>query len=255
MKESLFPAPPERQDAASIERDRAIFARVPHFEEILNALPHSVLILNKERQVVFANSSFIDFIKSTEKDIIGHRPGEAVGCIHAYDRITGCGTSEFCRECGALLAVLASHENEEGLRECRVLRENLDALDLKIRAVPLVLEGRHLTIFSITDISAVKRQKALEKACFHDINNLQSILCICAESLSEHVHGDAPAEATVRILSETVMRLGDEMRTLLELTRAESSGLDPFPVSTPGSRILREVCEGALTPRSLDSCP
>ncbi|MCK5183468.1 MAG: histidine kinase, partial [Candidatus Heimdallarchaeota archaeon] len=60
---------------------------------VLNVLPNMVIIINEQRQVVFANYAFTKMIgKKRFEDGLGQRPGELVNCIHAYDHIYGCGT-------------------------------------------------------------------------------------------------------------------------------------------------------------------
>ena len=65
---------------------------------ILQILPNMVAILNKERQVIFANDAFISGI-STEKfeDSLGQRPGELLTCVHSLDNVNGCGTGKECK--------------------------------------------------------------------------------------------------------------------------------------------------------------
>jgi PAS domain-containing protein len=78
---------------------------------VLNILPNMVVIINKQRQVVFANYSFTKMIgKKRFEDGLGERPGELISCVHAFDHISGCGTGEACRYCGAILTVLKAQE-------------------------------------------------------------------------------------------------------------------------------------------------
>ena len=58
---------------------------------------------------------FLDFFG--KESIYGMRAGECVDCIHAWEEKGGCGTSEFCSECGAVNAVMNSQETGFDSRE------------------------------------------------------------------------------------------------------------------------------------------
>ena len=47
-----------------------------------------------------------------DSSILGMRPGELLDCVHAKNDSGGCGTSEFCRVCGAVNAVLQHAGNK-----------------------------------------------------------------------------------------------------------------------------------------------
>ena len=112
------------------------------------------------RQIVLANKSFADFIGVKEPNsICGLRPGEAMDCIHARETAGGCGTTKFCGTCGAVRAILATHQGKAVVQECRVTRkEGGEPLNLRVWASPLSVEDDHFTIFAIVDISSEKQR-------------------------------------------------------------------------------------------------
>ena len=69
-----------------------------------------VLILNAQRQIVFANRALENLTHQEQAGAAGLRPGEAVDCPHAFSTPGGCGTTESCRTCGAVQAVLTGLE-------------------------------------------------------------------------------------------------------------------------------------------------
>ena len=84
--------------------------------QILNLLPNLVAILNLERQVIYANTSFANAIENARfEESLGQRPGELLACVHAQDHIGGCGTGKYCRHCGVVLTILKSQET--GLKQ------------------------------------------------------------------------------------------------------------------------------------------
>jgi len=64
---------------------------------LLDALGVGVAVLNRQRQILFANRALLEtFPAGSTEDLLGQRFGEAVGCIHAWDSPGGCGTGTSC---------------------------------------------------------------------------------------------------------------------------------------------------------------
>src|SRR5690554_2680743 len=103
-------APAERADPLQLEKDARMFAENIILAKIANSVSSMLVILNQQRQIVFSNALFLKFLNIADSNlIIGKRPGEAVNCIHAYSDGAAegvCGTTEFCRTCGAVGAIL-----------------------------------------------------------------------------------------------------------------------------------------------------
>lgn len=140
---------------------------------VLDSVPYDVLILNKEREIVWANKTLTQHL-GIETDFFkqGVRPGELFNCVHMSDNAGGCGTSEHCRTCGAVLTILEAQTGKESVNECRMTqKQTLNALDLKVSGSPFRHGNDEFVIFTLTDISAEKRREALERIFFHDILN------------------------------------------------------------------------------------
>ncbi|MBK7866955.1 MAG: hypothetical protein IPJ75_08185 [Ignavibacteriales bacterium] len=126
---------------------------------VLNAIPEFVMILNLEREIVFANESLLDYLNAGEDVLLkGLRPGEAINCQHAYANADGCGTSEFCKTCGAVISILNSQNgNPEVVQECRITQaDGCSALDLRVKSTIIEVEGEYFTVFTVSDISNEK---------------------------------------------------------------------------------------------------
>ncbi|MCX6897288.1 MAG: HAMP domain-containing sensor histidine kinase [Verrucomicrobia bacterium] len=158
----------------TVQRQAAMLARQPLIAELLNSVLNYVLILNQQRQVVFASKNVQELVPGTDlKDLLGKRPGEALGCTHPDER-NGCGTTSFCTECGAVKTILASLAGRKDCQECRmvrVFRSEEESLDLLVAGTPLTVEGEAFSLVAITDISHEKRRRALERIFFHDVIN------------------------------------------------------------------------------------
>ncbi len=107
-----YHAPAERAETKQLLHDMNIFANLESVDELVNALPFIVAVLNKERQVVYSNQTLINALGITDlKKIIGLRPGELLHCVNATKNEGGCGTSENCCCCGAVNTILDCIEN------------------------------------------------------------------------------------------------------------------------------------------------
>jgi signal transduction histidine kinase len=194
MKERTRFAPAERASPGTIGRQARVVTDTAFLQELFDAVNEEILVLNKERQIVFCNREFSDALGLADRAAVhGLRPGEALHCVHAAEGHAGCGTAEFCQACGAVEAILRSQKGETAVRECRIQQEpHGESLDLKVKASPLSLDGSLLTVVAIQDISHEKRRRALEQIFFHDI--LNTVMSIRLNS--ELMEGSDPEETT-----------------------------------------------------------
>ncbi|MCF7928870.1 MAG: PAS domain-containing sensor histidine kinase [Spirochaetales bacterium] len=235
-------APAERADDAEIEIQKRKLKEEKLLEILFDSVPQPVLILNRQRQIVYANQSAVAYIgKDSTDELIGLRPGEAVSCIHAEEMPGGCGTSMFCSQCGAVRAILSSQAGTRDTQECRITTKSGDALDLRVWATPFSLQGNDFTIFYINDISNEKRRRVLERIFFHDILNTAGGLQSVSELL-EHADYEE-MEQFVRIVQQLSDSLIDEIRAQRILTAAENNELEiePGPIESIG--LLEEVVQ------------
>lgn len=161
-----------RDTLSKLNRQREFIVRNNLLIQFCNAISQMLVVLNKNRQIVYANKHFINKLGLfSPHAFFGKRPGEAVNCIHAFKEKGGCGTTEFCRSCGAVNAILESHRGIQSVKECRISTANNDALDLKVTVTPMNFEDEEFSIFVIEDISDEKRRQILERIFFHDVLN------------------------------------------------------------------------------------
>jgi nitrogen fixation/metabolism regulation signal transduction histidine kinase len=142
----------------------------------LDSQASPLVVLNTERQVIFANTAFQDFVQGASIDeICGKRPGDLFGCVNAHE---GCGDGEGCGFCGARQAISETQTTgRTAARECHItvdMREGPPARDLLVKTTPFEIGGRNYVMVSFSDISDLKRRSALERIFFHDILNTAS---------------------------------------------------------------------------------
>ncbi|MBI2419165.1 MAG: PAS domain-containing sensor histidine kinase [Ignavibacteriales bacterium] len=191
---------------------------------VLNLIPNLVLILNENRQIVFANNAMLKYLNLRISDsILGLRPGELINCIHSDDTEAGCGTAKNCMVCGAVKSILSSQNGEIVDEECRILTKQSDAVDYKVHTAPLDLEGKRYVIFSITDISDVKRKRILERIFFHDILNTAGGIRGFAELLESASPEELGEFGT--IIDSLTENLIEEIQAQRDLIAAENGEL------------------------------
>jgi Signal transduction histidine kinase len=209
MEEETNFAPAIRSTAEQILKQFELVESQKFFTEILGTLTGIGAVLDENRQIVYANSDFLNLLGiDTLEPILGKRTGEVISCIHATEESSGCGTSFSCAYCGAVNAILESQKTgKKSMKETRIATEvggKLKSWDLNIMSTPVFLSGSLFYVLVFQDISDEKRRSALERIFFHDLLNtaggLNGLLTILKE-------GASPEEARELInLSEEASR-------------------------------------------------
>ncbi len=225
-------ASPERRPAGDIARQVAVLENLSSLKPILDAVPDCLMVLNAERQILFGNKALRTLAESLHHECFeGMRPGEFLSCRNAATAPSGCGTSEACRTCGAMTAVLAALEGETATHECRISMQSGDALDFRVKASPLVWQGAEYVLVVLDDISDEKRRAVLERVFFHDVLNtaggVQGLAHLIADdpSLCEGLKDDLLASSTSLVNEIKGQRLllaaeNDQLQAKLAPTRA-----------------------------------
>ena len=226
-----------------LESDKILV--MPHVTSMLNAISSISIILNKNRQIVFVNQNFLDLMRvDSIETVLGARPGEAVGCIHATEEPGGCGTSESCQVCGAVKAILhAQQKREKVTYETRITSENnkeVAAWDLNITASPMQLEGEEYIILSIDDISQVKRRASLERVFFHDLHNsvggINGLMNV-VKQLPDKNNAQDLIDLSVNLSHEAL----DEIISYQHFIQAEKGDFEMQPVELSVRELIQET--------------
>lgn len=201
-------SPSQRASTEMLDRQAESLRHLPYAAQFLDAAAALVVILNPQRQIVFASREFRELMRTVEcgaakqaDPAIGLRPGEALDCIHSDETSGGCGTTAFCQVCGMNNAVLRSQSGHETVEECRMRKrgtdDQIEALDLRVWARPLDIDGDRFTMVTIQDVSDEKHRRSLERIFFHDVLNtaggVHGLARILADTNldEEHLHRTA----------------------------------------------------------------
>ena len=229
MDGSTHFASPDRSSQKDIKRNFELLDSEKMFLDVFGAISGIGAILDKNRQIVYANEEFLNLlgIKSLER-IFGKRFGEAISCLHSTENVNGCGTSEACSACGAVNAVILSQQTgQKSTRETRITSEidgKIVSWDLKVTSTPINIRDRVFYVFTIQDISNENRRINLERIFFHDLLNSAGSLNGLLTILKEET--DPVGTREIIKMSEEVSRdLLEEIMLHRELRAAENGDL------------------------------
>ncbi len=235
-------APAERASPEEIQEQSIFFSKPHYMKEFSDALPNIFLALNRHRQIVFANQALLDLVgRKRPEEVYGLRPGEILNCIHAYETDGGCGTTEFCRTCGAVNAIIAAIGGKKDIKECRITNRDGESLDLRIWAAPFT-DRKEFISFVVEDISHEKRRRVLERIFFHDVLNTAGGVRGLAELLKEEEDTQEAAELT-DMIETAANTLIEEINTQRALSAAETGDLAVEPEGVHVNELLKEVSD------------
>lgn len=162
-------APAERAPQPELLRQFQLWDALNQVHLLMDAVPQGMVIVNGFRQIVFANKAFSILIGENDlQNFLGKRVGETLQCVHSRETLGGCGTSRFCRECGAVNAILSGLDGIPAVEECYVQRfKNLEKLELRVWTSPADLHEERYTIFTIQDIHLEKENARLLQKVQH----------------------------------------------------------------------------------------
>jgi signal transduction histidine kinase len=225
-RKDIRPLSPERVDIDTIREQSKVFSENEILISFANSLSQMVVVLNPERQIIFANQLFLDFLLKKNLDsVLGKRPGEATECIYSDLVEGGCGHSPFCRTCGAVNSILESQIGKQSVQECNILNKENEALDLQITSTPYRHNGYEFTIFALNDVSHEKRRENLERLFFHDVLNSAGGILDLSNVLQEvgsHNEMSEIAEIIKRTANSMVYEISSQ-RQLLAAERGDLS--------------------------------
>lgn len=243
-KPATYFASAERATAADVQAAAAQITQNTVVDNLLQTYGGLLAVLNEQRQILAVNHQLLRTLGVEDAHhVLGLRPGEAIDCTHAHDHAAGCGTSPFCATCGAAIAVVVCLEKgSSAYREC-VLDCRLDGqpttLDLRVHASRLELDGRTFVLLYLQDVSADKRRAAVERAFFHDLNNLLAGLMGTVEVLAAHA---SPADKDLAGQARAiVLRAVKEVEAQRALSSARPGSYRVQPVDCQVETTLEHV--------------
>lgn len=144
-----------RDGMETIERVSKHLHGIPLLQDLIDALPIPVALLNDKAQIVLMNRRWFRLLGEDVDQALGKRYGELLGCIHAADGLDGCGTSRHCARCGAFRSILSSGRSRteavHGYHLQRYTAHGVEAADLVVTSTPIEVDGHHFTVFALQE--------------------------------------------------------------------------------------------------------
>jgi len=215
-------APAAKDSKETIISQRDLVDNFLSIKPLIDDLDHMLLILNENRQIVYANQLFKHFVKND--DTLSLRLGEVLKCVNASEEIGGCGASENCRHCGIVNSCLDMEDSQTDKQECKITSENNTDYALNIRAKSIKVKNYNFTLVSLADISNEKRRQMLERLFFHDVLNTAGNCKILVE-LMQDSDPDEIKELS-KLTLEVSVTLIDQLKSQRTLNLAENSKLE-----------------------------
>lgn len=223
-------APASRSNEGELRHQLEIAACNPVIDGVIRMVGGLIAVLNENRQILMVNQQLLNGLEVDNPEaVFGLRPGEAIGCRYAAEMAAGCGTSEYCMTCGAVIAIVSSLASGGPVeRTCNIICERKGQpveLFFRVHASPIDTDGEKFILLFLYDISQQQRLAALERVFFHDINNTIMGLLNASELLSCSTHGEA-RDMAMNIAGLT-MRLTREVELQRRLSQPQSQTLNP----------------------------
>lgn len=221
-------AAPDLSTAEAALSDHAYIHGLPFVKEMLNASPNAMVLMNAQRQILYANETLCRLFRISQPNAyVGQRPGELLYCIHADKGPVGCGSSEACGNCGGLSAVLKCRETgSRASREMKLtatIAGQMHAFDYQVTASPFAAGPKEITIVTFVDSSHEKRKRVLQRIFFHDILNTAGNLVGLSDIVSAGLP-DVEVE-NVALINSCAKQLVEEIRSQRTLMKAENNEL------------------------------
>ena len=240
----------ERASLGDIRRQAQRFTGYTVPRQLLEATPCIVLILNQERQIIYANQSTLRMLGlDSAESILGLAYGEMFDCVHAFETREACGRTEFCKTCGAASAISSSQRGQAAVEEWRITRrqdEDTDAFVLRVWTTPLEIDGECFTVFACLDVSHEMRRQALERIFFHDVLNTAGILMGATELMPEIEDPEVIKQLEQKV-GRLTWRLINEIEAQRDLVEAENYELSVNLTEIRSLEFLHQIGEMYLT--------
>lgn len=152
---TLF-APADRENSAQVHEESAMITQSDFARGILEALDVPAAVINESRQIIYANEALLKLAgaKSLE-DGLGLRLGELLGCTHAVEDLSGCGTHPSCRTCGTVNGALTALDGEACATMVDIALAEDDGesrLEFQLTATPMEVQGRRFALLRLDPV-------------------------------------------------------------------------------------------------------
>jgi hypothetical protein len=210
-------APAERLEKDAMRPVFETLSRNPVMDGVLRAASGMLAILNEHRQVAAVNGRLLETAGIEDAEaLLGARPGEVLGCVHAFEKPNGCGTTPVCASCGVAVAIVASLTEDAPVERLCALKRSVNGVEeeccFSVRSCPVMIESRRFVLLFLQDVTKYREWAAFEEVFIHDFNNMMAgllgvteLLEICDEGMIRNMAGEA-RKAALRMNEELAVQ-------------------------------------------------
>lgn len=227
-------ASPERSERSDLDKSINIINNNPILNNLLQTVSGLLAILNRDRQILSYNTSFLELIgvKEPEK-VLGLRFGEVIGCKYSDEELGGCGTSKYCKTCGLAIAQVTSLTSDTPVEKMCAIKVDRDGYErdvaLKVKSQLIKMDDEEFILLFIQDITREQLKDLLNRSFFHDMKNLLTGIVGSTELLKTGLDD----EELLKIIKESSILLNREieMQSYLISEKKESLNLEYSKIS------------------------
>lgn len=238
-------APAERATADQLRSDYEYLGKDPVIDALMRTIGGLLAVLNEQRQVLALNERILRLLGlGSASEVLGLRLGEIVNCVHARETEGGCGTTEYCSNCGAAVAQVTSlAENRTVERVCAIDVHppvaGADQLYFRVQACPLRCGDRRILLLILQDITEEQQRALLDRTFFHDVKNTLCAIIGASEMLAMD-RDRADSDMAVHLL-EMTRRLARDLELQRCLVTARPEQFDRLTNQVTAAQVLEEL--------------
>ena len=211
LADTLF-APAERSLPEELAEQTELVRSSPFVNGVMAGAGEPLAILNDRREVLAFNHDLVEKAGIHDpQSILGLRLGEVLGCSHAKDDPSGCGTTVFCSQCGSAISIVTALATGHSAEQICIARVGSGArqkdLSFAVRAFPVRVSGRVFVALSLRDVTIDQKRAALERSFFIGVG--AAVHRIHEIAALEDENSDEQSPGRIARLAEYLVREGD----------------------------------------------
>lgn len=145
-----------------------LLSKMMNCDAIFESSPVAMFIIDENTNIVMVNLAAVKLCGGNEEEILQHRPGNALRCVHSIKDPRGCGYSPDCKICevrNGIEALIAKGGTISGAELEFTLTQNglPQQVWMNVGVEPLMKDGQKLWCIAMNDISGHKKTEHLLK--------------------------------------------------------------------------------------------
>jgi PAS domain-containing protein len=148
---------------------RNILEKEDVIENILNAIPLPIFLVDEDVRIFWSNQSAAPFLDMEPDLVLLRRCGEVFHCLHAVESTGGCGRTEFCKDCPIRNSVQQSIQGQRVVRKKNKMRMvakgKVVEINLLVTTAPFAYQDESLVLLILEDISELLELKSILPIC------------------------------------------------------------------------------------------